>query len=184
MALTSRAQRKPASTARASHSARPARTGKPRRNFRIGPDMRVVVVPADVDHRVDKLGRPYAYSRGQVIIDGKVHVRTVMIHGDTYSLARDLLGVNTAITLIAHRERIVNRKTGLPGGEIVTATDVVERSDTERQAEATGRKVEGHDRKGYFRTQRCGKGRTETRIVWVRASKVNGGAAAARRMAA
>lgn len=184
MALTNRAQLKPASTARANQNARPGRTRKPRRNFRIGPDMRIVVVPADVDHRVDKLGRPYAYSRGQVIIDNKVQVRTVMIHGETYTLARDLLDVNTAITLIAHRERIVDRKTGAVGGEIVTATDVVERSDAERQGEATGRKVEGHDRKGYFRTQRCGKGRTETRIVWVRASKVNGGAAAARREAA
>ena len=75
-------------------------------------EIQVVITPTDFDHRVDRLGRPYAWVRGTLTHRKVARIRTVMVQGEAYHLVKHLLGVGTSLKISGIRENIVDKDTG------------------------------------------------------------------------
>lgn len=115
-------------------------------------DIEVVITPDDFDHRIDKLGRPYAWVRGVLTYRRTDRFRTVMVQGEAYNLISHLLGVGTSLKIRGFKETIIDRATGKRGGEIFRAMDVIKVYDAAgREIDgSTGKVLCGHERRGHY----------------------------------
>lgn len=172
-------------SARKSRPVRRAPAAKPAIAVTADPrEIQVAIVPSQFERRIDRIGRPYAWIRGTLVHRKVEQVRTVMAQGQAYHDIQHLLGVGASIVITGTRETIVDKATGAPGGEIFRAACVVKVLGADgREIDAvTGlplRSLVGHERKGYYRTQRHGPNNSLVKTIWVDEVKVNGGRLAA-----
>ena len=151
----------------------------------MGSEIEVVITPEAIDHRVDRLGRGYAWTRGKLTYRQKTLFRTVMVQGDAYKLMCDLLNIGTSLKISGRRANVIDNQTGRIGGEIFRALEVLKVYDAVgREIDgSTGRVIDGHERKGHYRRQHYGPGNQLVKIVFIPDTKVNGGSASARQAA-
>lgn len=164
---------------------KPRRAAVPKAAVPVEPrDLDFVITPADFDHRIDRLGRPYAWVRGTLLYRKREKTRTVMVQGAAYHLIQHLLGIGTSLKIRGVRDNIMDRETGRPGAEVYRAKDVLKVFDGEgRELDGTTglplRTVAGHERQGHYRGQHFGPGNSLFKVVWIDDVKVNGGRLAA-----
>ena len=151
----------------------------------MGDKIEVVINPEAIDHRTDRLGRGYAWTRGKLTYRQKTVFRTVMVQGEAYQLMCDLLKVGTALKISGRRANVIDRETGRIGGEIFKALDILKVYDAVgREIDGTtGRVIAGHEREGHYRRQHYGPGNQLMKIIFIPATKVNGGRDSARQAA-
>jgi hypothetical protein len=144
----------------------------------------IAITPRDLKHNIDRMGRPYAWTRCDVVFRKKTMDRTVMIQNEAYHVMQHLLGIGASLKIRAVNETVVNRETGDKGGKFYRALSVLKVFDAEgREIDGTTglplRMVAGHERSGHYRRQHYGPNNSLVKIVWIDDVKVNGGLKAA-----
>lgn len=153
------------------------KTTKSRRKPIRGNDIEVVITPANLAHRVDRRGRPYAWVRGTLTFQNNQMTRTVMVQHEAYETICHLLNVGSSLKISGYRETIVDKETGKFGGEVFRAKDVLQVFDAKGReiCGSTGRVIAGHERAGHYRRQRHGPNNSHVKIVWIPDVVVKGG---------
>ena len=140
-------------------------------------EIQVVITPQDFDHRIDRLGRPYAWIRASMTYRKREYIRTIMAQDEAYYLIQHLLGVGHSLKISGFKERIVDKESGKPGAEIFRAQNVIKVFDDigDEIDGSTGAKISAHNRSGHYRRQHYGPENSQVKIIWVDDCKVKGG---------
>ena len=145
---------------------------------------RMAFTPSKVEVRTTVNGKPYIFSRGEIVYRRKSFTYTVMVPFWKHDDFAEAMASGNPIELEGCRQVLRVAKGGrtLDGGAYIQADRLLGVLDAEHDSHGSdepSRSLAGHERRGYYRRQHYGPGNSLTKVIWIDQVDVNGGLKAA-----
>ncbi len=140
----------------------------------------IAFTPERLEQKMTAAGKPYILARGRLTYKKLNRFRTVLAFGGTAAILKNVMKIGLPIVMKG-RTNLLVRDDGSLGGEYYTAHYYLGTLDNPAHPHSlwSGRTVTGHERSGYYRRQRYGKGLKQVKTVYIAATSVNGGSSIA-----